>query len=333
MTLDNLSRAPHTFQYSSVHPVMPIEHIDGTDRHGMRQVELRHLRYFVAVAEAGSMMAGARALGIVQPALSRQIRELEEAVGTPLLIRRSTGIALTAAGASFLQDATRLLAELQASRERALRSAAGQLGELRLGVLPNYFPLPMVSNVLKAFRSACPDVMLSITPMLSAEQAAAISRGDLDGGIMAWRQSEAPHLSGMRLLRDRFVLAMLSTPGKRFRAPRQLAELAGAPFIWFDPLRSAAHHRFLLEQCRRAGFAPRIAQVGSDIPTLIGLVAAGMGYAFVPESISPTCPRTVRLVPIDELDGRFDVEFVYDGQADSPVVQQFLAALRTTANT
>ncbi|WNZ60998.1 LysR family substrate-binding domain-containing protein [Myxococcus sp. MxC21-1] len=116
-------------------------------------------------------------------------------------------------------------------------------------------------------------------------------------------------------------------------APRQLAELAGAPFVWFDPLRSAAHHRFLLEQCRQAGFTPRIAQVGSDIPTLIGLVAAGMGYAFVPETISPTCPRTVRLVPIDELDGRFDVEFVYDGQADSPVVQQFLAALRTTANT
>ncbi|RKH29850.1 LysR family transcriptional regulator [Corallococcus sp. CA041A] len=298
----------------------------------MRQVELRHLRYFVAVAEAGSVMAGARAIGIVQPALSRQLRELEEAIGTPLLIRRSTGIALTAAGASFLQDATRMLAELQGSRERALRSAAGQLGELRLGVLPNYFPLPVVSNVLKAFRNACPDVMLSISPMLSAEQATAIAHGDLDGGIMAWRQDEAPHLSGTRLLRDRFVLAMLSTPGQRFRAPRQLAELAGAPFVWFDPLRSAANHRFLLEQCRRAGFTPRIAQVGSDIPTLIGLVAAGMGYAFVPESTSSTCPSTVRLVALDELDGRFDVEFVYDGQAGSPVVQQFLAALRATAN-
>lgn len=298
----------------------------------MRQVELRHLRYFVAVAEAGSMMAGARAVGIVQPALSRQIRELEEAIGTPLLVRRSTGVALTAAGASFLRDATRMLSELQGSRDRALRSAAGQLGELRLGVLPNYFPLPVVSNVLKAFRHTCPDVMLSIAPRLSSEQAAAIARGELDGGIMAWRQAVAPHLSGMRLLRDRFVLAMLSTPGQRVRAPRRLAELADAPFIWFDPLRSAAQHRFLLEQCQRAGFTPRIAQVGSDIPTLIGLVAAGMGYAFVPESTSPMCPRTVRLVALDELASRFDVEFVYDGQAGSPVVQQFLAALRAAAN-
>lgn len=305
-------------------------YIEGMDNHPLRRVELRHLRYFVAVAEAGSMMAGARVIGIAQPALSRQVRELEEVLGTPLLVRRSTGILLTAAGASFLRDATRLLTELERSRERALRSAAGQLGELRLGVLPNYFPLPVVSSVLKTFRNSCPDVMLSVTPMLSAGQAAAITRGELDGGIMAWRQDEAPHLSGVRLLRDRFVLAMLATPGQRFRAPRRLAELTGAPFVWFDPQRSAAHHRFLREQCQRAGFTPHIGQVGSDIPTLIGLVAAGMGYAFVPESTAPTCPRTVRLVALDELAGRFDVEFVYDGQKDSPVVQQFLTALRAT---
>ncbi|KVP11945.1 LysR family transcriptional regulator [Burkholderia ubonensis] len=297
----------------------------------MRQVELRHLRYFVAVAEAGSVMAGARAVGIVQPALSRQIRELEDAIGTPLLVRRATGVSLTAAGASFLRDATRLLADLRDSRERALRSAAGELGELRLGVLPNYFPLPVVSNVLKAFRDACPHVKLSIAPMLSAEQAAAIARGELDGGIMAWRQDEAPQLAGVRLLSDRFVLAMPSTPGRRVRAPARLAELADAPFVWFDPQRSAAHHRFLIERCRQAGFTPRIAQVGSDVPTLIGLVAAGMGCAFVPESAAPSCPGTVRLVALDTLAERFDVEFVYDGHAVSPVVRQFLAALHATA--
>ncbi|PCE27264.1 LysR family transcriptional regulator [Burkholderia ubonensis] len=298
----------------------------------MRQVELRHLRYFVAVAEAGSVMAGARAVGIVQPALSRQIRELEDAIGTPLLVRRATGVTLTAAGASFLRDAQRLLADLRESRERALRSAAGELGELRLGVLPNYFPLPVVSNVLKAFRDACPHVKLSIAPMLSADQAAAIARGELDGGIMAWRRDEAPHLAGVRLLSDRFVLAMPSTPGRRVRAPSRPAELADAPFVWFDPQRSAAHHRFLIEQCRRAGFTPRIAQVGSDIPTLIGLVAAGMGCAFVPESAAPSCPDTVRLVALDTFADRFDVEFVYDGHAVSPVVRQFLAALHATAD-
>ncbi|MFB5150615.1 LysR substrate-binding domain-containing protein [Burkholderia orbicola] len=299
----------------------------------MRQIELRHLRYFVAVAQAGSVMAGARAAGIVQPALSRQIRELEDAIGTPLLIRRATGVTLTAAGTSFLHDAAGLLAMLQDSRERALRSAAGQLGELRLGALPNCLPLPVVANVLKTFRAACPDVKLSIAPMLSAEQASALMRGQLDAGIMAWRREEAPHLTGVRLLSDRFVLAMPAPSGGRFVAPRTLADVANEPFVWFDAQRSAAHHRFLMTQCQQAGFTPRIAQIGSDIPTLIGLVAVGMGCAFVPESASPTCPSTVRLVALDELASRFDIEFVFDGAATtpSPVVARFLAAVRDAA--
>jgi DNA-binding transcriptional LysR family regulator len=297
----------------------------------MRHIELRHLRYFVAVAEAGSVMAGARAVAIVQPALSRQIRELEEAIGTPLLTRMTKGVALTAAGASFVADARQLLAGLRDSRERALRCAAGQLGELRLGVLPNYLPLPVVSNVLKAFRASCPDVKLSIAPMLSAEQASAIVSGHLDGGIMAWRSDEAPQLAGVRLLSDRFVLAMPASPGRRAKAPRSLADLAERPFVWFDPQRSAAHHRFLIEQCRRAGFTPRIAQVGSDVPTLIGLVSAGMGCAFVPESAAPACPRTVRLVALEDVAERFDVEFVFDRAACAPVVTRFVDALRDAA--
>jgi DNA-binding transcriptional LysR family regulator len=294
----------------------------------MRNIEMRHLRYFVAVAEAGSVMAGARAVGIVQPALSRQIHELEEAIGTPLLLRKAKGVELTAAGASFLRDAKQLLADLHGSRDRALRSAAGQLGELRLGVLPNYLTLPVVTKVLKVFRELCPDVKVTVEPMLSAAQVAAIASRQLDGGIMAWRKDEAPHLSGVALLCDRFVLAMPSSPGNRCKAPRKLAELAGQPFVWFDPGRSAAHHRFLMAQCQRAGFTPRIAQTGGDVPTLIGLVSAGMGCAFVPESFAGVCPPTVRLVTLDELAGRFDVEFAFDREAAAPVVSRFLEALR-----
>lgn len=294
----------------------------------MRNIEMRHLRYFVAVAEAGSVMAGARAVGIVQPALSRQIRELEAAIGTPLLVRKAKGVDLTAAGVSFLRDAKQLLAGLHGSRDRALRCAAGQLGELRLGALPNYLTLPVVTHVLQVFRELCPEVKVSVDPMLSAAQAAAIASKQLDGGIMAWRKEEAPHLSGLVLLSDRFVLAMPSSPGSRRKAPRRLAELADQPFVWFDPGRSAAHHRFLMAQCQRAGFTPRVTQIGSDVPTLIGLVSAGMGCAFVPESFAAVCPPSVRLVAMDEVAGRFDVEFAFDRETATPVVSRFLEALR-----
>jgi len=300
----------------------------------MRNIEMRHLRYFVAVAEAGSVVAGARAVGIVQPALSRQIRELEAAIGTPLLLRRPKGMELTAAGTSFLRDARQLLAELQASRERAVRSAAGQLGELRLGVLPNYLTLPVVAMLLHRFRAACPDVKVAVEPMLSAEQAAAIDSGQLDGGILAWRGEAAPHLASVVLLSDRFVVAMpagAAMQGRRSKAPARLADLAEQPCIWFDPHRSAAHHRFLTAQCQRAGFTPRIAQTGTDIPTLIGLVAAGMGYAFVPQSLRAVCPPTVRLVALDELAESFDVEFAFREDAVNPVVSRFVAVLREHA--
>ncbi|RZF28509.1 LysR family transcriptional regulator [Paraburkholderia sp. UYCP14C] len=294
----------------------------------MRNVEMRHLRYFVAVAEAGSVMAGARSVGIVQPALSRQIRELEEAIGTPLLARKSKGVELTAAGASFFQDAKQLLADLTTSRERALRCAAGQLGELRLGVLPSYLGLPVVTCALKAFRASCPDVKVSVSPMLSAEQVAAIANKQLDGGIMAWRRDEAPYLSSAVLISDRFVLAIPASQGRRRKGPGKLAELADQPFVWFDPRRSATHHRFLIAQCERAGFTPQVTQIGSDVPTLIGLVAAGMGCAFVPESLSAVCPPTVRLIPLEEVAERFDVEFAFDGDTAAPVVSRFLDALR-----
>jgi len=294
----------------------------------MRNIEMRHLRYFVAVAEAGSVMAGARAVGIVQPALSRQIHELEATIGTPLLVRKAKGVELTVAGASFLRDAKVLLADLQLSRDRALRSAAGQLGELRLGVLPNYLTLPVVAKVLHVFKASCPDVKVSVEPMLSAAQAAAIASHQLDGGIMAWRSDEAPHLSSVVLLSDRFVLAMPASSRSRRTAPDKLADLADESFVWFDPNRSAANHRFLMAQCDRAGFTPRVSQIGADVPTLIGLVSAGMGYAFVPESLSAICPPTVRLVRLEELADRFDVEFAFNAETAMPVVSQFLEALR-----
>ena len=294
----------------------------------MRNVELRHLRYFIAVAQAGSVVGGARAVGIVQPALSRQILELEAAIGTPLLARKARGVQLTEAGESFLRDAEKLLADLQAGRDRALRCAAGELGELRLGVLPNYLSSAVMTKVLRAFRASFPEVKVSVDPMLSAEQAAAIRNRQIDGGIMAWRRDEAPHLRGVVLLSDRFVLAMPASQGVRRTKPKRLADLADLPFVWFDTGRSPAHHRFLMRQCERAGFTPCVTQVGSDIPTVLGLVSAGMGCAFVPESLSTVCPPTVRLVPLHEVADRFDVEFAFDEKVATPVVARFVQVLQ-----
>ncbi|WP_022982727.1 LysR family transcriptional regulator [Ideonella sp. B508-1] len=294
----------------------------------MRNIQFRHLRYFVAVAEAGSVQAGARVVGIVQPALSRQIHELEEAIGTPLLRRTSKGVEVTAAGQSFLSDARRMLQGLAQSQDRALRASRGELGVLRVGALPNYLVLPALAGALQRFRAELPRVSLSVEPMLSVEQAAAIAQGQIDGGIMAWRQAEAPHLSHMLLLKERFVLAMPSSGTAPVRPPRKLADLAGTPFVWCDPIRSPAQHRFLTTQCQAAGFTPQVQQTGSDMATLMGLVAAGVGCTFVPSSMASTCPPSIRLVSLAEVGQRFPVEWVYDPDRVTPVMQRFMALLK-----
>jgi DNA-binding transcriptional LysR family regulator len=293
----------------------------------MRNLEIRHLRYFVAVAEARSVMAGARVVGIAQPALSRQMRELEEVIGTALLVRTSRGVDLTAAGESFLRDAVQLLSELKNSQQRALRASRGEIGELRLGVLPNYLTLPVFARALQVFRAAYPGVTVSVEPMLSATQVRAMAGQQIDGGVMAWRACDAPHLKSVLLLQERFVLALPMALVNPNHLPQTLTDLKDLAFVGFDPIRSPAQHRFLTAQCDRAGFTPCVAQIGSDIPTLMGLVAAGMGCAFVPESVAQTCPAHVMLVGLDELKQTFDVEFAYDSQAPTPVTLQFVALL------
>lgn len=296
----------------------------------MRNLELRHLRYFVAVAESGSLLAAARSVGIVQPALSRQIRQLEEGVGTALFVRSSSGMALTAAGEGFLCDAKKLLADLQRSQERALRAARGEEGELRLGVLPNYLSLPIFAEALSAFRRACPAVNISVLPMLSAQQAVAIDRKEIDAGVMAWRSHEAAHLGSVLLLRERFVLAVPAEIARALPGHPQLADVGACSFVWFDPIRSVAQHHFLMVQCSKAGFVPEVGQMGSDIPTMIGLVAAGMGCAFVPASLASACPATVTLVELDEVAEVFDVDLAYDARHVAPVLRQFLTVLGRT---
>lgn len=294
----------------------------------MQTIEIRHLRYFIAVAEAQSIVAAARTLNIVQPALSRQIKDLEDYIGTPLLIRHAKGVTLTAAGASFLDDARQLLCNTLEARDRAHRIGQGLGGTLKIGALPNYLVLPETLAILRDFREHQADVVLAVEPMLSLQQAQSIRNGELDGGILAWRASDDPSLQGIRLLREGFVLAMPDTITNSRSAPRKLADVAAEKFIWFSRDRSAPQHDALIAECAKAGFVPQIAQIGADIPTMLGLVAAGMGFAFVPASTRAACPPSVELLPLRDLDVKFDVEFVYSREAQSPPVERFVASVR-----
>jgi len=279
-------------------------------------MDLRHLRYFLAVADSGSVAAAARQLHIVQPALSRQIRDLEEELGAPLFSRSAKGVELTAAGVQFALDARRLLIDMESARQRALRVAQGQAGSLRIGVSPVYSWHPAILSRIYAFRRAYPDIELRIEPMMSSKQMQAMSEGKLDGGFIGPRDIGDARYAGVPIFRSGLRLAVPKRTKSTFAIPARLAELSDAPCIWFDRDTSPNLYDFLIRQCQVVGLSPNIVQIGGDIVTILGLVAAGIGYSIVPDTAIYGHPLATELIAHPELTMSYPIEFAWRSDHD-----------------
>ena len=288
-------------------------------------MELRHLRYFLAVADCGSVAEAARRLHIVQPALSRQIRDLEEDLGSDLFHRNAKGVLLTTPGAQFAIDARRVLNDVEAARDLFVRIARGQSGALRIGLAPNYSWHPATLKPVRDFKITHPDVTIMLEPALAAKQLARISDGSLDGGFLAWRDPRDPTFSACHLFDCRLKLAMPRPgDGSAPAIPERLADLKDEPCMWFAREVAPAYYDFLIHQCQLAGFSPHIVPIGGDVSTILGLVAAGMGYAIVPEASIYSCPNQVVLMDHADLTLSYPVEFVWRTDTVNPVLEEFI---------
>ena len=195
-------------------------------------MELRHLRYFVAVAEELHFGRAARRLHIAQPPLSRQIRDLERDVGTPLFERRPRGVELTPAGRAFLPEARLTLAQAERAQRTAQRAAMGETGRLRVGFVEAAADTGILPDVLSFFRMHLPSIGLSLFEMDSLQQAEAFRDGRIDLGLLSsippdaarWLQVEVVH-------REPLVLAMPPTHPLVGRKRLALRDLAGESFV------------------------------------------------------------------------------------------------------
>ncbi|MBP0597956.1 LysR family transcriptional regulator [Herbaspirillum sp. LeCh32-8] len=293
-------------------------------------MEIRHLRYFLAVAEHGSVAQAARKLNIVQPALSRQIHDLEEHLGTPLFERSVRGVQLTAAGKQFERDTQKLLAELDAACERALRAAAGLEGSVRIGISHNHTWHPLILQRLRRFQRAFPNVALMLEPSLSTQQLTRIKEGRIDGGFIALRDPNDAELCGIKVLSSGLLLAVPSHSKYAKKPPARLRDLRDEPCVWFPRERAPVYHDYLIHQCQRAGLSPRLVPIGSDVVTTLGMVAAGMGYSIVTEISKYNCPKEVVLHHHPDLSDVHDVELVMRSDADSPILREFARVMSTS---
>ncbi|MGB3127294.1 MAG: LysR substrate-binding domain-containing protein [Pseudomonas sp.] len=248
-------------------------------------MELRHLRYFIAVAEELHFGRAAQVLGISQPPLSQQIQALEREVGARLFERTNRRVELSEAGRLFLQEARLVLAQVDKAADVARRAQLGELGELKIGFTSSAPFNSSIPQAIFAFRQAFPAVHLNLQEMSSTEVAESLVDESIQVGLM--RPLPLPDsLSVIELMREPLV-AVLNAGHPLVEGSERglhLAQLADEPFVFFPRTYGSGLYAQLLSLARDAGFSPHFAQEAGEAMTIIGLVAAGLGVSVLPAS-------------------------------------------------
>lgn len=293
-------------------------------------MELRHLRYFIAVAEELNFTRAATRLHIGQPPLSMQIRDLEEEIGVRLFERGPRRVALSTAGERFLLHARRILDGVEEAVAEARRAARGELGELRVGFTSSLPFTDLLPDALNAYRRRFPQVRLQLREMFTPEQFQALVRGELDVGFVRLQAGTPP--AGI-VLREvaRNPLRLVVNAAHRLAGAAQvhLAELAGEDFISFPADVGTDLPGVLRALCRQAGFEPRIVQTAREATTQIGLVAAGLGVALLPAPLESVRIARVRYLALAEPEAQFRLALAIREGEPVPTLGGFLEVLES----
>ena len=289
-------------------------------------METRRLRYFVVAAEEENLRRAAARLHIVQPALSKQIALLEADIGCALFARAKQRIALTPAGRLYLNDARRILRELDLARERVQQAAAGQVGTLSIGFRETAARAPVVSRSFSAFRAQYPNVELNLSQINSPAQCAALQAGELDAGFIYLSPEHDRGLERLPIATDRFQLALHRSNNLSKKKLLHLRDLTEQPFIWLARSRNAYYSDALRRDCHRNGFSPAIIQEADSDATALNLVAVGMGVSFVVAAASPLPDVVLR--PVAELDHALTLALVWNSITQSPLIANFVEIVR-----
>jgi DNA-binding transcriptional LysR family regulator len=303
-------------------------------------MELRHLRYFIAVAEEGHITRAAERLGMQQPPLSQQIKAIERELDVLLFRRKARGVELTDAGSRFLAEARVMIDQLNRAIDSTRRTARGELGRICVGVTSTSSFHPLVARAIRAFSEACPKVSLTLEESLSNDLLNGLRDERMDVAFIRTAPADPKNLAIERLLDEPMVVA-LSRDHPLARSTRNasipLKRLASESFILYGPPGTGMYDT-IIAACHAAGFNPSVGNLGAStqqgprIGSTLSLIAAGLGITFVPSSLQrmniegvayrrlrATTPPTTRLSLATR---RGD---------QSPTVKQFITVVRKSA--
>ncbi|WP_092514683.1 LysR substrate-binding domain-containing protein [Afipia sp. GAS231] len=299
-------------------------------------MELRHLRFFIAVAEEGHITRAAERLGIQQPPLSQRIKAIERELDVQLFRRKARGVELTEAGRVFLDNARAMLAHNERAIDSTRRTARGEQGRLCVGVTPTGPFHPFVPRVIRAFREAFPLVSLTLEECLSPELLIRLRNEQMDAAFLRTPMAEPEHLVIAPLIEEPMVVALPNAhalvQNDGDRAALSLKDLAGETFIVYARQHGPGLYDATTVACLKAGFSPRLGQEAPRVTSALGLVAAGLGISVVPASMQRMAMDGVAYRRLKGAAQPKAVLTLASRRGDpSAVVRNFLSLVRRTA--
>ena len=257
-------------------------------------MELRHLRYCVAIADEESFSRASKRLRIAQPALSRQIKAVEQEIGVVLFQRLPRGVALTDAGRIFIDEARAILGDVEGAVQKARRAQRGEVGLLRIGFTASASFNPFVTRAIRDFRRLNPHVDIELVEEATASLLARFAANRLDVAFLRPAPGEVDHLWSMHVLDEPLLVAMPSEHPQASRKRVDLKLLAREDFILYPRQNGRALFDLIISVCSDVGFSPKILQIAPQMTSIVNLVATGIGLSIVPASIAQvTTPGVV----------------------------------------
>jgi len=290
-------------------------------------MELRHLRYFVTVAEELHFGRAAQRLHLSQPPLSMQIKALEQELGTQLLLRTQRRVELTVAGVVFLDEARDILSRVEQARSAALRAARGEVGELTVGfvTIADYNLLP---QALLEFRAQSPGIRLVLREATTDVQLRDLAAERMDVGFLLSPVKDE-RLDVLPLLREPLMAALPERHAlARGRRSMSLHRLADSPFIMVPRHVAPGLYDDVVSFCRQAGFSPRVEQEAVQMQTIMSLVSAGLGVALIPASLRHIGRTGVAYRELREESPRTEIALAWRANDTRPTLQRFVEAVR-----
>ena len=298
----------------------------------LRAVELRHLRYFIAVAEEENVTRAALKLHVSQPALSRQIRDLEEELGFPLLQRSAKSVRLTEAGRTFLTEAQAVLQRADAAVKAARAIATGGRGELHVG----YAPSPTVRILpptLRAFQARLPNFRVRLHDLSTEEMLAGLREGKLQVAFIV-RPSKAM-LRGLQFTELAREAICVAVPPKHPFAPSRsvaLVEVAKQPLIAFTRADYPEYHELLDALFASTKIKPRVAEEHDSVASLIAAIEAGCGVAVASQSLACTAGPRLKLIPLTPAPEPLVIGIAWPRQGLTSSAEQFVEVSKEVSN-